>query len=228
MIDKTTIADIEFKRIALLEIKLFKEGKSFQEINRIIKAQKVVEIISDKEYIISDKFNEKQLEAIQYNKKNNLIVSAGPGSGKTSVFVERIKYITKKLNVKSRNILGLTFTEKASNEFKERSDLELEYLGTFHSVFFKLLQEYGNYFNFKILNEEKNEYYLKNNMNLPEFEKKEFTTKIGTAIKLNKFINEHLELVLECNTINEYYELLNDKLTVKTNYTDTNIIKIFF
>lgn len=228
MIDKTTIVDIEFKRIALLEIQLFKEGKSFQEISRIIEAQKVVEIISDKEYIISDKFNEKQLEAIQYNKKNNLIVSAGPGSGKTSVFVERIKYITKKLNVKSRNILGLTFTEKASNEFKERSDLKLEYLGTFHSVFFKLLQEYGNYFNFKILNEEKNEYYLKNNMNLPEFEKKEFTTKIGTAIKLDKFINEHLELVLECNTINEYYELLNDKLTVKTNYTDTNIIKIFF
>ena len=50
----------------------------------------------------------------------NILVSAGAGSGKTSVLVERIikKIIKDKVNIE--DILVVTFTEAAASEMKER------------------------------------------------------------------------------------------------------------
>ncbi len=65
------------------------------------------------------KFTTNQLKALDLNR--NLAVTAGAGSGKTTVLVHRYVHILKKnpaLNI--RNILAITFTEKASAEMKER------------------------------------------------------------------------------------------------------------
>ena len=48
-----------------------------------------------------------------------LLVTAGPGSGKTRVITERIKFLIKS-GLKPSEILCLTFSEKAANELKQR------------------------------------------------------------------------------------------------------------
>ena len=48
-----------------------------------------------------------------------LLVSAGPGSGKTRVIAERVKFLLKN-GFKPPQILCLTFTVKAAQEMKQR------------------------------------------------------------------------------------------------------------
>jgi len=64
------------------------------------------------------KFDEEKLKAIEHN-GSPLLVTAGPGSGKTRVITERIKFLMK-TGLKPSEILCLTFSEKAANELKER------------------------------------------------------------------------------------------------------------
>ncbi len=65
------------------------------------------------------KFEKIQQEVLSSNAKNQL-VSAGAGSGKTTVMIEKIFNLLTKENVDIDNILVVTFTVLASNEMKER------------------------------------------------------------------------------------------------------------
>ena len=64
-------------------------------------------------------WNDEQWEAI-YRKGEDLLISAGAGSGKTAVLVERMiqKIIQEKLNIDE--LLVMTFTEAAAAEMKQR------------------------------------------------------------------------------------------------------------
>ena len=64
------------------------------------------------------KFDKEKLLAIEHT-GSPLLVTAGPGSGKTRVITERIKFLMK-TGLKPSEILCLTFSEKAANELKER------------------------------------------------------------------------------------------------------------
>ena len=68
------------------------------------------------------KFDSEKLAAIEYT-GSPLLVTAGPGSGKTRVITERIKFLLK-TGLKPSEILCLTFSEKAANELKERMQEE--------------------------------------------------------------------------------------------------------
>lgn len=87
-------------------------------------------------------FNINQLEAIAF-RIGRCAVIAGPGSGKTTVIIERIIQMIKE-NTLPERILVFTFTNKACNEIKKRLRERLGYLPkvevtTFHSYAFKFI-----------------------------------------------------------------------------------------
>ena len=70
-------------------------------------------------------WNDEQWQAI-YEKGHDLLISAGAGSGKTAVLVERIiqKILLDQINVDE--LLVLTFTEAAAAEMKQRIRARIE------------------------------------------------------------------------------------------------------
>ena len=93
--------------------------------------------------------NEAQLAPVLH-KDGPLMVIAGAGSGKTRVLTYRIAHLMAQ-GVDSFNILALTFTNKAAREMKKRiadivgsSEAKNLWMGTFHSVFAKLLRFDGD------------------------------------------------------------------------------------
>ncbi|NIA14541.1 MAG: UvrD-helicase domain-containing protein, partial [Nitrospiraceae bacterium] len=82
--------------------------------------------------------NEAQLEAVTADDGPALVL-AGAGSGKTRVIVERLVWLIEERGVDPRNLLALTFTNRAAGEMKSRVaerlgvDRIASWVGTFHS-----------------------------------------------------------------------------------------------
>lgn len=70
-----------------------------------------------------DELNTEQKKAVQL--KDNAVVSAGAGSGKTKVLAKRFVYLILERNIKIEKILALTFTKKAASEMYDRIYKEL-------------------------------------------------------------------------------------------------------
>jgi DNA helicase-2/ATP-dependent DNA helicase PcrA len=97
-----------------------------------------------------DELNEPQREAVMH-KDGPIMIIAGAGSGKTKVLTTRITHLMAAHGVDAFNILALTFTNKAAAEMKERiarilgdSEARNLYIGTFHSVFARILRGEAN------------------------------------------------------------------------------------
>lgn len=97
-----------------------------------------------------DELNAPQREAVLH-KDGPIIIIAGAGSGKTKVLTTRIAHLMGAHGVDAFNILALTFTNKAAKEMKERvekvlgnSEARNLYIGTFHSVFARILRAEAN------------------------------------------------------------------------------------
>ena len=94
--------------------------------------------------IYSD-LNDQQIAAVQCSLGNKLIL-AGAGSGKTRVLTCRVAELINKYDIRPSNILALTFTNKASNEMKQRLEKLLRissqglWFGTFHGICRRLLK----------------------------------------------------------------------------------------
>lgn len=95
---------------------------------------------------ILDNLNKEQREAVE-TVKGPLLVLAGAGSGKTKLLTSRIAYLIQN-GVRPRNILAVTFTNKAAKEMKERlgnilgeNVVKYMWVGTFHGICGRILRE---------------------------------------------------------------------------------------
>jgi DNA helicase-2/ATP-dependent DNA helicase PcrA len=73
-------------------------------------------------------------------------VIAGAGSGKTRALARRFAYLVNDIGILPGNILCVTFTNKASNEMRQRihnltGDNDTGYINTFHGFCVSILQE---------------------------------------------------------------------------------------
>jgi DNA helicase-2/ATP-dependent DNA helicase PcrA len=94
---------------------------------------------------ILKKLNPQQHEAVT-SPARQILVLAGPGSGKTRVLTQRIAYLVYEQQVNPGNILAVTFTNKAAREMRGRLERMLGkgvgalWLGTFHSICARILR----------------------------------------------------------------------------------------
>ncbi len=92
--------------------------------------------------------NSNQKKAVLH-KKGPCLVIAGAGSGKTRVLTYRIAHLIKE-GIDPFSILALTFTNKAAKEMKNRiekivgTDARSLWMGTFHSIFARILRSEGH------------------------------------------------------------------------------------
>ena len=91
-----------------------------------------------------------QSRIVNDGKSNNILVLAGPGSGKTKVLVHKIASLLLLEDIKPEQFLMLTFSKAASLEFRSRArKLVPEYSGlikitTFHGFCFQLMGQLGD------------------------------------------------------------------------------------
>ncbi len=85
-----------------------------------------------------------------------VLITAGPGTGKTFTLVQRAIYLIQECGVQPEQILMATFTEKAAKELVTRITNELSkrdiivnindmYIGTFHSLCLRIIKEHLEY-----------------------------------------------------------------------------------
>jgi len=92
-----------------------------------------------------NELNPPQREGV-INTEGPTMLIAGAGSGKTRVLTYRIAHLMRSKNVDPFNIMALTFTNKAAREMRERierivgNEAKNLYMGTFHSVFARILR----------------------------------------------------------------------------------------
>ena len=124
--------------------------------------------------VYTSRANKNQRDAILHT-DGPLLIIAGPGSGKTFTLVERVVCLITEKDVAPEQMLVVTFTEKAArelitrvsnrlNEIGVRFNLNEMYIGTFHSICLRLLEEHQEFTrlkrNFTLFDEFDQQYFL--------------------------------------------------------------------
>ena len=104
---------------------------------------------------ILENLNKEQIDAVK-TVQGPLLILAGAGSGKTKVLTTRIAYLIQNNYARARDILAVTFTNKAAKEMKERlgfilgeETVKYMWVGTFHSICGRILRENVENYNFQ-------------------------------------------------------------------------------
>ncbi|MBD5146011.1 MAG: RecQ family ATP-dependent DNA helicase [Ruminococcus sp.] len=122
-------------------------GERSSEIERNITPKKFDKLFNT--------LSEKQLEIVSDNSSQYIVVTAGPGSGKTRVLVHKLASLLLLEDVKHEQLLMVTFSRAAATEFKNRlyeligNAAAFVEIKTFHSYCFDLLGKIGSIENSK-------------------------------------------------------------------------------
>jgi len=167
-----------------------------------------------------NQLNDRQKEAATHTEGPILIV-AGAGSGKTRVLTYRIAYLLHQKLAHPSQILALTFTNKAAREMKERIKMligdraEKLWMGTFHSIFAKILrfeaERIGFDSNFSIYDTDDSERTIKQILKELSYDPKE----IRPRIIQNKISSAKNELITSDTYLEKFVHSTLDDITAK-------------
>ena len=127
--------------------------------------------------------------------KGAMLVLAGPGSGKTAVITERVRFLVEKEKIPPQNILVITFSRAAAVHMKKRFENLTSYqyssvnFGTFHAVFFNIIKHGSDYDNSSIISEEERYRFIRERIRAMHIEtdrERDLIEQISSAISAVK------------------------------------------
>ncbi len=171
----------------------------------------------------SNNYSKAQSEAIRHG-EGPLLVLAGPGSGKTFVITNRIKYLIDELNIKPDNILVVTFSRLAATQMKNRFEKISEsrgvIFGTFHSIFFGILKKAYGYSSDQILKEsEKYNIVQEIVSNIPDFASNIATVTNNIIEEISKLKQERIDIrffyskICSSDIFRKIYQIYENKIS---------------
>ncbi len=175
---------------------------------------------------ILEGLNEQQKAAV-VTAEGPLLIIAGAGSGKTKTLTHRVAYLIKHYKIPPRNILAVTFTNKAAQEMKERvmkilypeADANFKYslygnsdlptLGTFHAICSKILraeiEALGYAKTFHIVDDQDQQVLMKKVLKELEIDAQQFAPRAMLAT-ISKAKNELMTSAQFASQANGYFE----------------------
>ena len=175
---------------------------------------------------ILEGLNDQQKEAV-ITADGPMLLIAGAGSGKTKTLTHRVAYLIKNYRVPARNILAVTFTNKAAGEMRERimkilhpdADAKFKYslygnydlptVGTFHAICSKILRSeieaLGYAKTFHIVDDQDQQILMKRVLKELEIDPQQFAPRAILAA-ISKAKNELMTAEQFKNQANGYYE----------------------
>ncbi|SDZ86466.1 DNA helicase-2 / ATP-dependent DNA helicase PcrA [Pseudobutyrivibrio sp. ACV-2] len=141
--------------------------------------------------------NVPQKQAV-FHKEGPCLVIAGPGSGKTAVLTKRISELINS-GVPAQEILVITFTKAAAIEMKERfnrlsDDVHPVTFGTFHSLFWGILQKEKGFKSSDIIMGQMRNKILKEAMTIADIDKDDIALANSYITELSTVNNKNIDL----------------------------------
>ncbi len=163
---------------------------------------------------VKPELNSDQQQAVEETKKTCLVL-AGPGTGKTKTLVSKIVYLLRNNLFKADQILGITFTNKAAGEMKERlttilkPDIDKPNIMTFHKLGLNLLRDnpaiFGYADDFTVIDEDEQEVILKKNIAVEKRKAKTIRQQISLFKQKGIPLSEYEE-----NIFKDYQQILKN------------------
>ena len=156
----------------------------------------------------------------------NILVIAGPGSGKTTTIIKKVEFLLSEKE--STNILLLSFTNKSVDDLKKRINNENVDIMTFHKLAADILNAYN--YNYNIVSDNLlsyiiDEYFLQ--MNQKDIS---FLCRYLNILKFNRRSNEYKSFKKLIITFINLFKTNNhdiDKLKdMVKNYNDKYVIRM--
>ena len=166
--------------------------------------------------------NDEQRKIVEYTGDKFLSVQAGPGSGKTRVLIEKVKYMLEKIEgVTPESFLIITFSNDAAEELKARlidgdipaGDVQKMQISTIHSFCLDILEKTGNVGLDVIAEGEKLELFIKKHLEDLGFKNEASVTNYDIQMIIKKY-NEFSTFKLK----EGFDDYIKDKFPVDEEY----------
>ena len=164
-------------------------------------------------------FDENQISVIKAS-PGSLLVTAGPGSGKTAVLTQRVIYLNEAYNIPFDKILVITFTKAAASQMKSR--FEKEYAGeskvtfcTFHSLFYSIIRDFKSE-NFLIISQKEKLNILKTvlidmNLDISRLDLNEILDEISKVKNLDLNADNYVSKSIEPEKFKDMFNYYHDE-----------------
>ena len=155
--------------------------------------------------------NEEQRKAVLH-KNGPMLITAGPGSGKTHVITTRLLYMIRVHQIPPERIAVITFTKEAAKSMSSRflkynqQELPISF-GTFHSFYYQIIRSIPKYSHYRLIHEKEKRYIF--SQIFPEEsreEKEELTENVLRAISFYKNTEDIKKTVILSELTNEKFE----------------------